>query len=221
MRPIVSIFLALFTLNSLGQDKPKPSPWEGEVSKYEAAEKAKPAPTEAVVFNGSSSIRMWKLNDSFPGWKVTNHGIGGSTIPENTALVDRLIFPLKPKAIVFYAGDNDMAKGRKPQEIADDWAAYVTAVRAKLPKVKIVFIAIKPSIARWKLWPVGKETNEKIKAWCDKAEDVKFIDVAPVMLGSDGLPIKELFKEDGLHMVAAGYERWTKLVAPEIEAFAK
>jgi lysophospholipase L1-like esterase len=150
-----------------------------------------------------------------------NHGIGGSVIPENTALVDRLIFPLEPKVIVFYAGDNDIAKNRSSQQVADDWAAYVKAVRAKLPEVKLVYISIKPSLARWKLWPKIQEANAKLKVICEAEKDMKFIDVSKVMLGDDGLPIKALFREDGLHMKPAGYERWVKLVGPEIEEAAK
>ena len=199
----------------------KSSPWEGEVRKYEAAERARPAPRHAVVFNGSSSIRMWDLAKSFPGWKCVNHGIGGSIIPENTALVERLIFPLEPKIIVFYAGDNDIAKNRSPQQVADDWSAYAKAVREKLPEVKLVYIGIKPSLARWNLWPKIQEANAKIKAICESGKDMKMIDVSKVMLGEDGLPVKELYQKDGLHMTPAGYERWVKLVQPEIESVAK
>lgn len=216
------LLLTLATLSALpAQDTPAKSKWESEVAKYEAAEKAKPGPRQAVVFNGSSSIRLWNLSESFPGWKVINHGIGGSIIPENTELLDRLIFPWEPKMIVFYAGDNDVAKNHTPDEVAKNWAAYVTAIRAKLPEVKFVYIGIKPSIARWKLWPVGKEANEKIKAWSDQQQGITCIDLAPLMLGSDGLPIKELYQKDGLHVTPAGYERWTKVVAPLIEAAAK
>lgn len=215
------LLTTLFLVCALHAQENKPLPWDAEVRKYEAIEKAHPGPKQAVVFNGSSSIRLWNLEESFPGWKCINHGIGGSIIPENTALVDRLIFPWEPKIIVFYAGDNDIGKGRSPQQVADDWSAYVKTVRAKLPEVKFVYISIKPSIARWKLWPTIQEANAKIKALCEADKNSKFIDVSPVMLGPDGKPIKELLRDDGLHMVPAGYTRWVKLIAPEIEAVAK
>ncbi len=200
---------------------PQPSPWESEVAAYESADKAHPFPHHAVVFNGSSSIRLWNLAISFPGWKCVNHGIGGSIIPENTALLDRLVFPWEPSVIVFYAGDNDIAKKRLAQQVADDWAAYVKAVRVKLPQVKIIYISIKPSLARWTMWAEQQAANTLIQAQCAADPLQKFIDVAPVLLGEDGLPIKELFREDGLHLLPIGYERWQKLVAPEIEAAAK
>lgn len=215
------LFLALACIAPAQDAAPKVSPWEKEIVAYEKSDKETSAPSEAVVFNGSSSIRLWKLQDSFPGWKVVNHGIGGSIIPENTDVLDRLVFPLKPKAIVFYAGDNDIAKKRAPKQVAEDWAAYVAAVRAKLPETKIVYISIKPSIQRWKLWGEVQEANKLIKEVCEKSKDVKFIDVSTVMLDEKGEPVKALFREDGLHMLPAGYERWTKLVAPEIEALAK
>ena len=38
------------------------------------------------------------------------------------------------------------------------------------------------------------------------------------MLDDQGQPLKELFVEDGLHLNAAGYRRWSALVRPLLEA---
>jgi lysophospholipase L1-like esterase len=216
-----SLLLATLLPITLLAQEVKPSPWEAEIVKYEVADKANAAPKHAVVFNGSSSIRMWDLAAAFPGWKCVNHGIGGSIIPENTAVLDRLVFPLEPQIIVFYAGDNDIAKKRTPQQVADDWAAYVKGVQAKLPEAIFLYISIKPSILRWKLWGTIQEANSKIKSLCETGKNQKFIDITKVMLDADGQPNKALYREDGLHMVAAGYALWNKLIAPEIEAVAK
>ena len=192
------------------------SPWESEVAAYEAEERAHPVAAGGIVFNGSSSIRLWEVGKSFPNLPVVNHGIGGSTIPENTALVERLIFPLAPRTIVFYAGDNDIAKGHAPEQIVEDWKNYVETVRAKLPEVKIIYLSIKPSPARWALWRKAQAANALIKAHGETLKNVKFIDLSTVMLGEDGQPLGELFREDQLHLKPESYERWVKLLLPEI-----
>jgi lysophospholipase L1-like esterase len=218
---LLLLLCSLAAVTSFAQDAAKPSKWEGEVQKYEAAEKANPPPEGKVVFNGSSTIRLWKLEKSFPGWDVVNHGIGGSIIPENTELLDRLIFPLAPKVIVFYAGDNDIAKGHTPTQVLENWKAYVTAVRAKLPKVKIIYLAIKPSPSRWKLRPQGKSANMKIRAWSKTQKDVIFLNTVVSMLDGNGKPIDALFMPDKLHMNDKGYAAWTKLLKPLIQSVAK
>ena len=37
------------------------------------------------------------------------------------------------------------------------------------------------------------------------------------MLGADGRPRPELFREDGLHMTPAGYALWTGIVRPLVK----
>jgi hypothetical protein len=40
--------------------------------------------------------------------QVLNHGIAGTKISDITYYADRLIYPFNPKAIVYYAGANDI-----------------------------------------------------------------------------------------------------------------
>ena len=49
--------------------------------------------------------------------------------------------------VVLYAGDNDLAAGKTPQQVIEDYKAFVARVRRDLPKAKIAFISIKPSPA--------------------------------------------------------------------------
>jgi len=86
--------------------------WEKNIQAFEQWDSKNSYPDDAVLFVGSSSIVMWKTRDYFPGLKVINRGFGGSQIAEVSYFADRIVFPYKPKAIVFYAGDNDIAKGK-------------------------------------------------------------------------------------------------------------
>ena len=100
--------------------------WEPEIRAFEASDRTNPPAKHAILFVGSSSIRLWKtLAKDFPNARVINRGFGGSRIADSTAFADRIIFPYEPRTIVFYAGDNDLAEGRTPEQVAADYQAFV------------------------------------------------------------------------------------------------
>lgn len=191
--------------------------WAAEMRRIAEADEKTHAATGGVVFVGSSSIRLWELDQSFPRMHALNRGFGGSELADSVRHVELLVLRHQPRVVVVYAGDNDIAKGKSPETVVGDFKAFVAAVHGKLPKTKIVYIAIKPSLARWKLAEPMQQANGEIKAICEKSENCQFVDVWPAMLDADGKPRGELFVKDGLHMTPAGYEVWTALVKPHVE----
>jgi lysophospholipase L1-like esterase len=189
--------------------------WASELKRLAAADATQAPPKNAVVFAGSSTIRLWKLSRDFPSLSLVNRGFGGSTIPDNTAFIPQLIAPLQPRAIVFYAGDNDLAaKGASANKTADDFKSFVASLDAALPtKVPIIFLSIKPSIKRWHLRPLQLDANSRIADFTKSAPDrFRFIDLAPTLLAKDGKPDASLFEKDGLHVNTTAYARWAPLV---------
>src|SRR5690606_26138386 len=142
------------------------------------------------------------------------HGFGGSNLSDTVHFFDRIVAPYQPRAVIVYAGDNDVAKKRTADEVADDFQTLAGLVGKKLAGVPLVYIAIKPSIKRWSLWPEMRRAIEAIAALCASAERLHFADIAAPMLeaGETGPPAKEWFKEDGLHLSPSGYARWTAVV---------
>ena len=127
--------------------------------------------------------------------------------------------PVKPSAIVFYAGDNDVAGKKTPETVAADFRRFMQLVEEQCPECRaVLFIAIKPSTKRWELRDAQRKANEAIAAMALSNPKVHLVDVWDAMLGPDGVPRKELFVEDGLHMTSAGYEIWTALVAEKLSA---
>jgi lysophospholipase L1-like esterase len=118
-----------------------------------------------------------------------------------------------------YAGDNDIEGGQPSSQVIDDFKAFVARVRLELPKVPIVFVSIKPSIARAAKWPQMRAANEGIAAWAQTQANVRFVDVASKMLNADGKPRPELLREDGLHMQPAGYAIWTAALKPVLAQY--
>src|ERR1700722_7316573 len=142
--------LAFSLTTTFAEIPPQRAVWEPEIHAFEMHDQTNPPPQNAVLFVGSSTIRKWTtLAKDFPGVQVINRGFGGSRIADSTALAERIIFPYEPRTIVFYAGDNDLAEGRTPEQVAADYQAFVQTVRARLPETRIAFISIKPSPIRW------------------------------------------------------------------------
>jgi lysophospholipase L1-like esterase len=197
-----------------------PDAWRTEMAEFEREDAERPPPTDAMLFVGSSSIRLWDLGKSFPNAPAINRGFGGSQICDATAHADLLVIKHHPRVVVFYAGDNDVAAGKSPEQVHVDFQAFVANVRESLPETPLVFISIKPSIDRWKHRDVMRKANRLIAETCAADDTLEFLDVWPAMLGADGLPRKELFRDDGLHLNDAGYRLWSDLVRPLLQAAA-
>jgi lysophospholipase L1-like esterase len=191
-----------------------PKAWSDEVAAFAKLDADKMPPPGGIVFVGSSSIRLWDTNKWFPDRPVLNRGFGGSQICDSTRLADVLVVKYQPRLIVFYAGDNDINGGKSAEQVHVDFKAFVARVRESLPETPIVYISIKPSIARWSQRDTQRDANQLIAADCEQDDTLEFVDVWPVMLGEDGTPRKELFVEDGLHLNETGYEAWVELVRP-------
>jgi len=116
--------------------------------------------------------------------------------------------------VLLYAGDNDIARGKSAEVVTRDFRKFVDVVRKKLPQTKIVFIAIKPSLARWKLAEEMHRANQAISAICGQNDALAYVDIYTPMLGDDGRPRPELFLKDGLHLNEKGYALWASLVRP-------
>lgn len=130
----------------------------------------------------------------------------------------RLVIPYKPRLIVVYAGENDLAEGRAPEQVLRSFKAFVEGVRARLPVVRIAYVSIKPSIARAALMPQIRSTNALIKDYVATVGNAEYIDVFTLMLNQQGLPRIELFGEDKLHMNTAGYAIWRAAIAPALNS---
>jgi lysophospholipase L1-like esterase len=217
-----SILASLAGAEPGGAPTRAPDPWRGELQAFAESDAESPPARGGVVFVGSSSIRLWDLPRWFPdlGGPVLNRGFGGSHVSDSVEHVELLVTRHRPRAVVFYAGDNDLAEGRSAGQVANEFRRFVAAVRQELPSTPIVFIAIKPSTLRWGLADKQRDTNRRVRAQCDADPLLHYVDIWPAMLGADGKPRPELLAEDGLHLSAAGYRVWTDLVIPVLDRAA-
>lgn len=195
----------------------QPHAFEKEIQAFEASDKTNPPPKNAILFVGSSSIRMWKtLAQDFPEYRVINRGFGGSQISNAIHFAERIVIPYQPPVIVMYSGGNDINAGKSAQTVFDDFTKFVGKVRASLPDTKIAYISVAPNPARWSQMDRIREANRLIREYTQKEKGLSFIDMHPHMLGDDGQPRRDIYLKDRLHMNENGYVIWKRVVGEHL-----
>jgi lysophospholipase L1-like esterase len=195
-----------------------PSPWDDTFAAFAAADREAPPPEGSVLFVGSSSIRLWNgLEKEFGAKRVVlKRGFGGSKLSDCVKNLQRLVIRYRPRIVLVYAGDNDLAAGGTPDDVLRRFVAFVDGVHRALPDTRIDFISIKPSPRRAALVPAIRTTNTLIRDYVDSNPRLSYIDVFTPMLDAEGNPRRELFVADALHLNADGYALWQSVIAPYV-----
>ena len=215
MKRILVLLLAFVTIFAVAQQ-----PFEDDIKAFKHQDNLSFPPPKAILFIGSSSITMWKdLPQYFPDYTVINRGFGGSSLPHVIMYAGDIIIPYKPKQIVIYAGENDLAASDSvtADMVADRFVRLFKIIRKSLPKSSIAFISMKPSPSRQHLIPKIMEANAMIKDFIHNQKAASFINVYDEMVDAHGHPRKELFLEDMLHMNASGYAIWQRIIRPYLK----
>ena len=212
-----AVRLALSTILAGAQTAPAPTPTleqelGAEVARFVEADRvAPPAPCQ-VLFVGSSSIVKWKdtLASDMAPMPVINRGFGGSHIEYVNRWFDQIVAPYQPRAIVFYAGENDIDAGKSVKSVVADFDEFMRRKKKALGDTPVYFISLKPSKLRFSQFPLQSRVNELIRDRAAQRSDLHYIDVVSPML-KNGEP-KDIFISDGLHMNAEGYKIWTRVL---------
>lgn len=189
--------------------------WESEIQKLVALDNVEIYPDDAVLFIGSSSIRLWDniRNDMAP-YTPIQRGYGGAKFSDLIFYTDRLVYPHDFKALVVFVANDiaNTADDKTPKEILELFQEVVRIVRIKHPQKPIFLIEITPTNSRWEVWNETKKANELLKEYCRKTDNLHFVDTAEHFVGADNKPRTELFREDQLHLKQAGYDIWATLI---------
>jgi len=193
-------------------------PYAKEIADFKKQDSLSFPESGQILFVGSSSFTLWKdVQQYFPQHSIINRGFGGSTLLDVTRYEADIIFPYKPKQIVIYCGENDIANDSTVTGavVFERFKKLYDDIRLNLGKVPIVYVSMKPSPSRWHLREKQTDGNERIRKFLRKKKRrAVFVDVWPGMLGADGKPREELYIADKLHMNAQGYIIWQKLLEP-------
>ncbi|MCP5365060.1 MAG: GDSL family lipase [Hyphomicrobiales bacterium] len=184
-----------------------PSWFDDEVSALEKRTAPRRHQDNLVLCYGSSTFTLWDdMEAHFPGYNVVNHGFGGSTLEDCLEYFDRLVTPLNPRAVVLYAGDNDLDNGASPEKVLDMIETFIALKRDALgPDIPLAFVSIKVSRAREHFMHKIGYTNRIAERRLADEPDVTYVDFTRRLVGRGYAPWAECFTYDPLHMNEEGY----------------
>ncbi len=207
-----SILLFLIFIICFNASIAQQHPFEEEVRRLSARIDSLGWNPGLTVFTGSSTIRMWRsLPEISAGEEVLNTGFGGS----KAADLERYLFPLvlkfDPKRVFIYEGDNDLWSDVHPDEILNSLKQIVTRIHQVDPGTEVILIGAKPSPSRWKKKENYLAFNHLLKNYCDREEQVTYLDTWKALTDAQGNPRPELYLQDQLHLNSDGYLIWNKI----------
>ena len=200
----------------MAAEYPDPERYRGDIEAFLASEAESPPPAGAIVAVGSSSIRRWhgRIAADLAPLAIIPRGFGGSTMADVRHFLEELVLRHRPRAVLLYEGDNDVAWGLRPEQILAQFDAIDAAVRERLPETRIYILAVKPSISRWHLWDRMQAVNQRLASRAEADPRLSFIDIATPMLNEAGEPRPQIFVADQLHLNDAGYDIWREAIRP-------
>jgi lysophospholipase L1-like esterase len=198
-----------------------PLVWEADIAVFEVAAQAAPPPVDAVVFVGSSSIRLWgSLVQDMAPIPVIQRGFGGAKLNDLVHYADRLVNVYQPAAVVVFAGSNDITPGsvKTPKQLLSSYREFIARVRADNSELPVYYVAITPSPRRWEVWPNARAVNAAIKDYSQSTPGLFFIDTGQALMNAEGEPDSDNYMFDGLHLSDQGYSVWTSIIRPRLLA---
>ncbi|MDR1271701.1 MAG: GDSL-type esterase/lipase family protein [Clostridiales Family XIII bacterium] len=171
-------------------------------------------PQGNVLLVGSSSIQVWQgsARDLSP-YHTDNIGISGSVVDDWFPLVDTLIKPFGPVAVVVYVGSNDLhALFRSPEDTAEDVELLIDDIHAALPDAVIYYVSVYTAAATEDLREQDERFNELAKEAMGERGYARFVDTASALTGENGDIRDDIFLSDLVHLNEAGYALWTPAI---------
>lgn len=219
---LISLSVLLISCSPLRmyETQPEVLAWENDILNFEELDKTETYSENAILFAGSSSIRLWStLASDMAPYPVIQRGYGGSRLSDFAVYASRIFDPHPCKAIVLFIA-NDIPGNetdKNPEEVLRLYKNVLKTIRKKHPSTPVFWIAITPSASRWKVWPQIKKVNTLIEESCSAEKNTYFITTEYAFLGDNGEPIDEYFRSDRLHLTEKGYAVWTEIIKSEIK----
>jgi len=212
MKKIISAFVLLFLVQfTYAQELPFQDEVITRAKEIDAAGWEK----GAVVFTGSSSVRMWtNLQEQFPDVDIINSAFGGSQAHQLLTHLDQTVLRYEPSKVFIYEGDNDINAGQEVSAIMENLDELVTRIHTKLPNTIVNLIAAKPSPSRWEKQESYLALNDLMRQYATTHDKVNFVNVWDIMLDDNGKPRTDIFIADNLHMNEKGYALWKEIFTP-------
>jgi lysophospholipase L1-like esterase len=175
-----------------------------------------------ILFYGSSTFTLWHdLEHHFPAFEVVNHGFGGATLNDCLEYFERLVTPVRPGAIVLYAGDNDLDQGVSPERLLSMVEVFIDRKRRALGDTPMAYVSIKVSPARLHFMHRIGYTNLIVERALAGNADVSFVDITRRMVARGMAVWRGYYGDDPLHMNGEGYRVWGKSLTEYLDRLAE
>lgn len=203
------------------RQSPEVKAWEPDIRQFEQLDSARVYGTDAVLFVGSSSIRLWDdIAADMAPYPVIQRGFGGSKLSDVAVYAKRIIYPHPCMAVVLFVA-NDITgseSDKSPEEVARLAAYVIRTVHARFPGTPVFWISTTPTASRWQVWEQIKQANVLIEKLEKRDRNFHFIATEEAFLNEKGMPREELFLTDRLHLNRDGYAIWAALIKTELNA---
>lgn len=220
MKKYLFVFVLFLGILTATAQTPSKIPFQNEIDVFIKKDSIAMPAANSILFVGSSSFNYWKdISTYFPGYPIINRGFGGSSLTDIIYFNQETILKYKPKQIYIYCGENDIAASDTitPQIVFERFKTLHSIIRTHLGnKIPVMYVSIKPSVARWSMEEKFVAANSLIRNFINKQKNTQFLDVHSAMLDTSGMVYKDIFIADKLHMNAKGYAIWQKIIAPTL-----
>ena len=172
-----------------------------------------------VMLAGSSSIEFWTSSKEDLNPVVSyNHGIGGTTIEEwDEKLNARLVYPYKPKMVVYYVGINNVINSKQDATtIWNNLEKFFNNTHAAMPDTKVQYIMMNLIPGYSSYWNIINTVNAKVVEYQANNAWLTLINPGTALLKANGEPNAAYFRTDGLHLSYYGYVVWGGIIKESI-----
>ncbi|MEO1717050.1 MAG: GDSL-type esterase/lipase family protein [Planctomycetota bacterium] len=215
-RPAASLGLAACVVTSANAQ-----PYSSDVGRWNAQDAIDLIPPGGIVFVGSSSIRRWEqLTRDFNDYRIIQRGFGGSQLEDLNFWVNELVLSYQPTAVVVWSGTNDLSSGQTGIEVFNDYLTFVGLVQAQQPDVDIFYLGVTPTPANDSTTIERDTANGLIEAETLTDPKQHYVDLPTPFyaLNPPAGPDFTALYVDPVHLNRAGYDLWTTIIRPAVEA---
>lgn len=201
-------------------DKDNYATYESKAKKYEQKVSEEEKDNYHVLLAGSSSIEFWSNSKDVLNPIVSyNHGIGGTTIEQwENKLNQRLVYPYKPKLVVYYVGINNIINRKEnTAAVYNRLVSFFNSTHAALPDTKVQYILMN-SLPDYNSGynSTIQAVNAKVMEYQASNDWLTLINPGSALMKANGEPDASFFRSDCVHLSEYGYIVWGNIIKESI-----
>jgi hypothetical protein len=224
---LLMVYVFSFGMTALAADMPAGGPppqgspdmmFVKNIDAIAAKDKAASPPKNAVEFAGSSMFEGWtEVATHMSPIPAFNRAIGGSKTADLLKYLDQLVIQYQPKVVVLYSGINDVSEGVSSETAADNIRKIIEAINIKLPKTRLIYVAMLNASNRTESVELINDANARIKKYAETNSLMTYLDISSALVDDKGQTREKFLTDDKTHYNSAAYEAMAGVVKPVVQ----